>query len=197
MPRNPKIILDLCGGTGSWSLPYKMNGYSVLIVDPKNLTSYTYPHSVEEFVLDMEASPLEVHGILAAPPCTYFASSGARWWAKRDSETLLPAVETVRACLRVVHLLQPVWWALENPIGRIQQCVPELGPPKLRFDPWEFGDPYTKKTHVWGEFTIPERNAITPSMGSAVIKMSPSEERQQERSRTPWGFAYAFFKANP
>ena len=29
----PKIILDLCGGTGSWSRPWKLNGYDVLIYD--------------------------------------------------------------------------------------------------------------------------------------------------------------------
>ena len=28
-----KLILDLCGGTGSWSKPYKENGYNVQIVD--------------------------------------------------------------------------------------------------------------------------------------------------------------------
>jgi len=28
-----KIILDLCGGTGSWSKPYKDNGYDVRIID--------------------------------------------------------------------------------------------------------------------------------------------------------------------
>jgi ubiquinone/menaquinone biosynthesis C-methylase UbiE len=27
-----KIILDLCGGTGSWSKPYSDNGYDVRIV---------------------------------------------------------------------------------------------------------------------------------------------------------------------
>lgn len=27
-----KIILDLCGGTGSWSNPYKEAGYQVLVI---------------------------------------------------------------------------------------------------------------------------------------------------------------------
>ena len=30
-----KIILDLCGGTGSWSKPYRDNGYDVRIIDPQ------------------------------------------------------------------------------------------------------------------------------------------------------------------
>ena len=32
---NDKIILDLCGGTGSWSKPYKENGYDVRVIDPQ------------------------------------------------------------------------------------------------------------------------------------------------------------------
>lgn len=51
-----KIILDLCGGTGSWSRPWKEAGYDVRII--------TLPeHDVRTFV-----SPENVWGILAAPP---------------------------------------------------------------------------------------------------------------------------------
>lgn len=27
-----KLILDLCGGTGSWSKPYRDNGYDVRVI---------------------------------------------------------------------------------------------------------------------------------------------------------------------
>jgi hypothetical protein len=29
-----KIILDLCGGTGAWSKPYRDAGYTVIVVTP-------------------------------------------------------------------------------------------------------------------------------------------------------------------
>ena len=58
---NKKIILDLCGGTGSWSQPYKENGYDVHII--------TLP---EHDVLGYHP-PKNVHGILAAPPCDQFS----------------------------------------------------------------------------------------------------------------------------
>ena len=38
-----KIILDLCGGTGAWSNPYKENGYDV-----------NDPDDVEQFFKDLE-----------------------------------------------------------------------------------------------------------------------------------------------
>lgn len=56
-----KLILDLCGGTGSWSKPYREAGYEVV-----NVTLPTYN------VLKFDILPLleNVYGILAAPPCT-------------------------------------------------------------------------------------------------------------------------------
>ena len=61
MENNNKIILDLCGGTGSWSKPYKDAGYDVrLLTLPEN--------DIRIFELPKE----KIHGILAAPPCTKF-----------------------------------------------------------------------------------------------------------------------------
>ena len=52
-----KIILDLCGGTGSWSRPWKEAGYDVRVI--------TLPdYDVREF--SYAGDP--VFGILAAPP---------------------------------------------------------------------------------------------------------------------------------
>ena len=61
MENKDKIILDLCGGTGSWSRPYKEAGYDVRLI--------TLP---EHDVLTYEP-PDGVYGILAAPPCTEFS----------------------------------------------------------------------------------------------------------------------------
>ena len=69
-----KIILDLCGGTGSWSKPYKDNGYDVRLI--------TLPEiDVRKYHL-----PNKVYGVLAAPPCTHFSVSGAQYWKAKDSD---------------------------------------------------------------------------------------------------------------
>jgi len=56
-----KIILDLCGGTGSWSKPYKDAGYDV-----RNITLPDY--DVRNY-----KPPKNVYGILSAPPCPMFS----------------------------------------------------------------------------------------------------------------------------
>jgi hypothetical protein len=81
---------------------------------------------------------------------------------------------------------------MENPIGKL---VHYLGPPRLRFDPCDYGDPYTKRTCLWGRFSPPEKRPVEPIEGSKMHRLSSSA--QYARSVTPPGFAKAFFEANP
>lgn len=180
-----RIILDLCGGTGSWSAPYREAGYDVRLV--------TLPdHDVMAY-----DPPAKVHGVLMAPPCTEFASSGARWWAGKPPHLLTDAVAIVRRCLEIAKLTNPEWWALENPIGRLPRMVPELGKPVFAFDPCDFGDPWTKRTMLWGRFNPPVKSPVQPMIKSPIHYMPPGPDRQRLRSITPAGFARAFFEANP
>ncbi|KKL06601.1 hypothetical protein LCGC14_2594400 [marine sediment metagenome] len=181
---NPNVILDLCSGSGSWSEPYKKHGYDVRQID----------------ILDgidirlMEKLDCTIHGILAAPPCTALAVSGARWWAKKGNMALLESLSIVDACIRAVNIYCPKWWALENPIGRLSRY---LGPPVMKFQPWEYGDPWTKRTCLWGHFITPTKSPVFPIEGGKIHRMPPSPERSRLRSITPPGFAKAFFEANP
>ena len=61
MDNSDKIILDLCGGTGSWSRYYKAAGYDVRVITLPEYDVLTY------------VPPDNVYGILAAPPCTEFS----------------------------------------------------------------------------------------------------------------------------
>ena len=75
------------------------------------------------------------------------------------------------------------------------------------FDPWHFGDPYQKKTALWGEFNRPVRTVFKkPSNVKSFAYLRSREiypeykkelDRQTRRSITPPGFAQAFFEANP
>lgn len=178
------MILDLCSGTGAWSQPYKQAGFSVLLVD------------IQDGGLDVRTlhKPKgNVYGILVAPPCTVFASSGARW--ERTDEDYREALSVVDACLRLVLACNPVFWALENPVGKL---VRWLGPPAMYFQPYEYGDPYTKKTAIWGRFNRPEKSVVVPVEGSRMHLRygGRSRKTKTERSKTPGGFARAFFRAN-
>lgn len=213
------IILDLCGGTGAWSEPYRRSGrYKVIVV--------TLP---DQDVRDYRPPSDGVLGVLAAPPCTEFAVSGARWWKEKERQRphlLEEAVEVAKACLRVIEVVRPKWWALENPVGRLAQFI---GPYRYIFEPWEYGDPWLKRTCIWGTAAQPEkRPCLKPKGGSGrwrvsltnhlsptptaeqianlvrtgmippdwIHRLGPSPDRATLRSITPPGFAQAFFVAN-
>jgi hypothetical protein len=185
------VVLDLCGGTGSWSAPYRDAGYDVVVVDP----SSDVPGAVREDVrLWRPPAGMVVRGVLAAPPCTHLSGSGARWWEAKGVDALLDALSVVDACLRIVQLTRPAWWCLENPVGRLSRY---LGPPRDTFQPWHYGDPTTKRTCLWGCYQLPVRTPVDPVLGGVVWRMGPSPDRAKLRSITPPGFARAFADANP
>jgi hypothetical protein len=141
--------------------------------------------------------PGQVRGVLAAPPCTVFANSGARW--PRSDDDYRAALSVVDACLRIVLVTRPAWWCLENPVGSLRRW---LGPYKMTFQPCDYGDPWTKRTCLWGEFTPPEKTPVEPvrvcEQGSWVQKLGGKSARTKRlRSVTPAGFARAFYEANP
>ena len=177
-------VLSLFDHTGNWSRPYREAGYDVRQVDIKT----------GEDVRLFEALPYPLHGVLAAPPCTEFAVSGARWWEGKGEQALLDGLALVDATCRIILVHQPQWWVIENPVGRLRNW---LGKPVMMFDPADYGDPYTKKTCLWGNFTPPLKARVPALEGSKMHLMPPSPDRAAKRSETPMGFARAFFEANP
>lgn len=122
-----RTILSFCDYTGNWSRPYADAGYDVRCIDLKN-------GGGDVRLFEHVGHP--VHGILAAPPCTAFAGSGAQYWLAKDaSGETIEGLSIVDACLRAVAIYRPAWWALENPVGRLRRW---LGPPRLMFHPWEY-----------------------------------------------------------
>lgn len=216
MDNNSKIILDLCGGTGAWSKPYKDAGYDVrLITLPEyDVTDVVFADSYMVFnkqnyaVNDMGVEYSDVYGILAAPTCTMFSLARTRAKKPRD---LRQGMELVVACLNIIwecrYEKKLVFWCLENPMGILRQF---LGKPVFSFHPWEFGDPWTKKTDLWGYFNIPKKRPIkmTPmeqeisrrhlsrkSLFPSISDITSSKQKEI-RAITPPGFAQAFYRAN-
>lgn len=96
------MILDLCAGSGAWSQPYLEAGYDVRrITLPEDVRQVRYLGSV--------------HGIMAAPPCTVFANSGARW--PRSTAAVQEALSVVDACLRFVWTPACGSWSRLSPLG--------------------------------------------------------------------------------
>lgn len=219
MNNGDKIILDLCGGTGAWSKPYKDAGYTVHNI---TLPQYDLCHvqiwEGHDFILfpeldwkkKLSIETRRVHGILAAPTCTMF--SLARTTAKTPRD-LRGGMKLVDKCLEIIRECRYSgglkFWALENPVGYLRQI---LGKPPLTFQPCDYGDNYTKKTDLWGYFNMPKINKrdLTPeekarcSINNRELPELPPDyvlpenfrPQQARRSMTSSYFAKAFFNAN-
>lgn len=201
-----KTILSLFDFSGNWSRPYADAGANVVQLDLK--------HGVDIMDIDcawLSENVLEPFGtvdaILAAPPCTDFAVSGAKHWKKKANESVLPGfkqldinIELAKQVLRCIEYLQPDWWAVEQPVGRLHKLLPEFGKPWF-WQPWWYGDPWTKKTALYGNFNRNlVRNEVTPirhKWGSWMMRLGGKSAKTKElRSTTPEGFCRAFYAAN-
>lgn len=191
MLNSNKIILDLCGGTGSWSAPYRDAGYDVRLM--------TLPDNDVRLLEPVE----NVYGILAAPPCTEFSFAKHFHGHGNYTHDFLAGLEVVSACLRLITVCRPKFWALENPKGYLQRW---MGQPCYSFEPWQFGDNYQKQTDLWGDFEKPQKNVAAKPDDLVKFSMLKSKDihpefygkldRQTRRAITPKGFAQAFFDAN-
>lgn len=226
-----KVIVSLCDYSGNWPKPYADAGYTVIQLDLKHGDDCTnVEKSLDKIWEAINSPPLCVGyaftpwdfvGVLIATPCTAYTVSGARWWPRHDADGTRAAMDAVaRGCLAIKDALKPTWWALENPIGRIAKCVPEVGPKAFTFDPCDYAglapephrEAYTKRTAIYGNAQKPIATArLEPVMVEKVGKNGrvyrgswmwanlggKSERTKELRSMTPMGFARAFFEANP
>lgn len=199
---NQKIVLSLFDLSGTWSQPWVDAGYQVFRFDIQDDPYFGDINNFSvEFFNELFAcfDGLDVHAILAACPCTDFAVSGARHFAAKDANGhTLSSIELVYQTLRTIEFFKPNIWAIENPVGRIGSLT-GLSPWRLSFDPFHFGDTYTKKTLLWGRFNADLPIApVEPIEGSKMHRLygGKSIATKNARSVTPEGFAYSFFIAN-
>lgn len=122
--------------------------------------------------------------MIAHPPCTHLAVSGARWFKgkKKEQEESLEFVKFLmdssieRICV-------------ENPVSIISSKIRK---PDQIIQPWQFGHGETKTTCLWLK-GLPKLNPtnIVEGRQAKVHKMPQSKNRWKERSRTYQGIAAA------
>lgn len=208
-----KIILHLCASKyGSDTKDYEENGYIVYrVLEENDVNSAKFENGLLTFK-DME--PIEIRniwGIFANPPCTEF--SIAKTTAPQD---LLKGMELVRTCLDIIWRVQTElidnrkgtrtttlkWWAIENPGSGMLRMF--LGKPAFEYSPDEFGDDFTKKTALWGNFSIPtipfflRTKLFKRDVTSTITPMMyrDRKERTDVRSIASKKFTKAFYESN-
>ncbi len=142
-----------------------------------------------------DASPFHLQGdcldhaggwdlMIAHPPCTHLASSGARWFKDKQQEQQ-EAIEFVRA----LWALPIPMVAMENPIGVLSSRFMK---PHQIIQPWQFGHGETKATCLW----LKNLPALLPTnvvegREARIHKLPPTPDRWKIRSVTYQGIADA------
>jgi len=131
--------------------------------------------------------------MIAHPPCTHLAVSGARWFKDKQTEQA-EALNFVRLLLAAP--ISKI--ALENPISIISSRIRK---PDQIIQPWQFGHPESKSTCLWLKNLpklVPTDILEKPVSGrwdnqtpSGQNKLGPSEDRWKIRSATYQGIANA------
>ena len=122
--------------------------------------------------------------MIAHPPCTHLAVSGARWFKDKQQEQQ-EALTFVRTLM--VAPIERI--AIENPISIISSKIRK---PDQIIQPWQFGHGETKATCLWLK-NIPKLKPtnIVEGREARIHKMPPSPDRWKERSKTYQGIADA------
>jgi hypothetical protein len=122
--------------------------------------------------------------MIAHPPCTHLAVSGARWFKDKQQEQK-EALDFVRLLLDApIHRI-----ALENPVSIISSRIRK---PNQIIQPWQFGHGETKATCFWLK-NLPclQPTNIVDGREQRIHKLPPSKDRWKIRSKTYEGIAAA------
>ena len=122
--------------------------------------------------------------MIAHPPCTHLASSGARWFPLKQLEQKA----AIEFFLLLVNAPIPKI-AIENPIGIMSSKHKK---PSQYIQPWEYGHGETKRTCLWLK-NLPKLQPtnIVSGRDPKIHYMSPGPDRAKNRSRTYIGWAKA------
>lgn len=140
-------------------------------------------HTMDGEVHDM---PDKWDLIIAHPPCTDLAISGARWFPEKQKD-----FRQQKACVFFMQMIlaNSDRIAVENPIGIMSTIYRK---PDQIIQPWQFGHGETKSTCLWLKgLPLLEPTNIVDGRAQRVWRMPPGPERSKLRSRTFSGIARA------
>lgn len=123
--------------------------------------------------------------VIAFPPCTDLAVSGARWFKEKQADGRQK--RSIDFFMEFTKLDCP--WAIENPIGIMSSHYRK---PDQIVQPWQFGHGETKATCLWLHgLTLLKPTNIVDGREQRIWKLPPSEDRAKLRSKTFPGIASA------
>ncbi len=130
---------------------------------------------IKDDVLPILKHPWDL--VIAFPPCTHLAVSGAQWFPQKRADGRQQ--QGIDFFMAFTKLSCP--FAIENPVGIMSS---EWRKPDQIINPWQFGDPFEKKTCLW----LHELPQLVPT---AIVEPEPRKVFKSGKSHPGW-YAEAF-----
>ena len=175
-------VLIACEFSGTVRRAFRALGHDAWSCDLLPAEDSSPHHVIEDALVTACGGPWDL--MIAHPPCTHLAVSGARWFKEKRREqddALLFVQRLLNAPIKRI--------ALENPISIISSRIRK---PDQIIQPWQFGHGETKATCLWLK-NLPKLipTNIVEGREARVHKMPPGPDRWKDRSRTFAGIAQA------
>ena len=124
--------------------------------------------------------------LIAFPPCTHLAASGARWFKEKRADGRQQ--NAIDFFMTIVNADIPLI-AVENPVGIMST---QYRKPDQIIQPWQFGHGETKSTCLWLKgLPLLQPTNIVEGRSPRMWKMGQTKRRAQLRSETYQGIADA------
>ena len=193
----PMKILVACEESQAVTTEFRKLGHEAYSCDILEASGGHPEWHLQQDVLPLLEQPWDM--IIAFPPCTNLAVSGAAWFSQKRADGSQQA--SVEFFMKFANANCPKI-AIENPVGIMST---EWRKPDQIIQPWMFGDPFSKKTCLWIKglpLLVPtniveEGERVTFASGKSMPKWYsdayrlPPEERAKLRSKTFPGIASA------
>ncbi len=174
-------VLIACEFSGIVREAFKVKGHYAMSCDllPTEIPGNHYQGDIRDLLL-----PSQWDLMIAHPPCTHLAVSGARWFQNKQKEQK-EALDFVRLLLNApINKI-----CLENPVSIISTHIKK---PSQVIHPYWFGHGETKTTCLWlKNLPLLKPTDIVNGRENRIHKMPPSKDRWKNRSRTFTGIAEA------
>ena len=156
-------VLELFAGSRSFSKVAEEMGMTTFTSDYKSFDKIDYVCDILDF--DVKKIPFKPNIIWASPPCTYFsvASIGHHWNKDHTPKTEQAklGVKIVQKTLDIISFLQPDYFFIENPRGKLRKLEVVKGIPKTTICYCKYGEDRMKPTDIWSNFIFEEHTLLS------------------------------------
>lgn len=153
-------ILDLFSGTRGWTVAFREAGHEVFSIDLDPSFEADAYLDLRTASKALEVIPWAPDLILASPMCSSFStmSMGKMWEYGRRARPKHPTAQDgmsmVLSTLRIIAVLRPTYWIIENPRARLRSLELLEGIPRYTVWYCRLGEERAKPTDLWG--VLPE-----------------------------------------